>query len=135
LSQHWIESSEEALRGCVTKLPAIRDEQIKLGDVFERHESIRAYVKGHLQNTVWHRWDKVGAIYKSGLGITLPSVKMFDHALVKRHDIVHRSGRTKDGEEVDVANSEIETLSRAVEQFAKEVSDLANKRFLRPPDF
>ncbi len=135
LSQHWIESSEEALRGCVTKLPAIRDEQIKLGDVFERHDSIRAHVKGHLQNTVWHRWEKVGAIYKIGLGITLPSVKVFDDALIKRHDIVHRSGRTKDGEEVDVTNTEIETLSRAVEQFAEEVSDSAKKRFLRRPDF
>ncbi len=135
LSQHWIESSDEALEGCVTKLPAIRDEQIKLGDVFERHASIRAHVKGHLQNSVWHRWDKVGAIYKSGLGITLPSVKVFDDALVKRHDIVHRSGRTKDGEEIDVTNLEIETLSRAVEQFAEVVSELAKKRFLRRLDF
>lgn len=135
LSQHWIEASDDALRGCVTKLPAIRDEQIKLGDVFERHENIRVYVKGHLQKTVWHRWDKVGAIYRSGLGITLPSVKVFDDALVKRHDIVHRSGRTKDGEEVDVTHTEIDDLSRAVERFAEEVSDLAKKRFLLRPDF
>lgn len=134
LSQHWIEASDDALRGCVTKLPAIRDEQIKLGDVFERHENIRAHVKGYLQNTVWHRWDKVGAIYKSGLGITLPSLKVFDDALVTRHDIVHRSGRTKDGEEVDVSNAEIEDLSRAVTRFAEEVSDLAKKRFPQRSD-
>ncbi len=134
LSQHWIEASDDALRGCVTKLPAIRDEQIKLGDVFERHENIRAHVKGHLQNTVWHRWDKVGVIYRSGLGISLPSLKVFDVALVKRHDIVHRSGRTKDGEEVYVTNTEIEDLSHTVEKFAEEVSDLAKKRFLRRPD-
>lgn len=135
LSQHWIESNDEALRGCVTKLPAIRDEPMKLGDVFDRHGSIRDHVKGHLQNTVWHRWDKVGAIYKSGLGIALPSVKVFDAALVKRHDIVHRSGRTKDGDEIDVTSSEIENLSQAVEQFAEEVSDLAKNRFLKRPDF
>lgn len=108
---------------------------MKLGDVFDRHGSIRDHVKGHLQNTVWHRWDKVGAIYKSGLGIALPSVKVFDAALVKRHDIVHRSGRTKDGDEVDVTNSEIENLSKVVEQFAEEVSDLAKNRFLKRPDF
>jgi len=135
LSQHWIEASDDALRDCVTRLPAIRDEQIKLGDVFKRHESIRAHVKGHLQNTVWHRWDKVSAIYKSGLGIILPSVKVFDDALIKRHDIVHRSGRTKDGTEVDVTNTEIEDLSRAVDRFAEVVSDFAKKRFLRRPDF
>ena len=130
LSQHWIESSDEALQGCVTKLPAIRDEQIKLGDVFKRHESIRAHVKGYLQNTVWHRWDKVGAIYESGLGVALPSVRAFDDAIVKRHDIVHRSGRTTDGQEVAVTESEIEILSRAVEQFADNVSGRAKKRFL-----
>lgn len=135
LSQHWIEASDEALRNCVTKLPAIRDEQIKLGDVFDRHENIRNHVKGYLQNTVWHRWDKVGPIYKQGFGITLPSVKVFDDALVKRHDIVHRSGRTKDGKEVDVTDKEIEDLSNSVEKFAEEVSDLAKMRFFRSPDF
>ncbi|MCD6671819.1 MAG: hypothetical protein LT106_03105 [Burkholderiaceae bacterium] len=134
LAQHWIESSEEALRGCVTKLPAIRDQTIKLGDVFDRHDSIRDHVKGHLQNTVWHRWDKVVAIYRNGLGINLPSVKVFDDALVKRHDIVHRSGRTKDGEDVDVTSAEIEALSQAVERFAAAVSESANKRFQQQPN-
>lgn len=129
LSQNCIEVSEEALKNCVTKLPAIRDEQIKLGDVFNRHETIRSHVKGHLQNTVWHRWDKVGAIYKTGLEITLPSLKVFDDALVKRHDIVHRSGRTKDGREIDVTKSEIEDLCNEVERFAEQVLPLASERF------
>lgn len=130
IAQHWIESSEDALRSCVTRLPAIRDQQIKLGDIFVRHESIRDLVKGHLQNTVWHRWDKVSAIYDKGLGIALPSMKIFGAALVKRHDIVHRSGRTKAGEYVNISVSEIEVLSQHVERFAAEVSELAKQRFL-----
>lgn len=65
---------------------------MKLGDVFDRHASIPVHDMGHLRNTISHRWNKVGAIYKCGLGITLPSVEVFDNTLVKRHDIVHRSG-------------------------------------------
>jgi len=128
LAQRFVESSEEALRGCVTKLPMIRDQPMKLGDVFDRHDGIRDYVKGLLQNTIWHRWDKVGPIYRDGLGVKLPSMKVFDEALVKRHDIVHRSGRTKDGVEIDVTRGEIEALSEGVRNFATEVMALATAR-------
>lgn len=73
LAQYFVESSEEALRGCVTKLPVIRDLPVKLGEVFDRHEGILDYVMGHLQNTIWHRWDKVRPIYRDGLGIKPPA--------------------------------------------------------------
>lgn len=73
LAQHFVESSEEALRGCVTKLPVIRDLPVKLREVFDRHEGILDYVKGHLQNTIWHRWDKARPIYRDGLGIKPPA--------------------------------------------------------------
>lgn len=134
LSQHLVDSSEEALRGCVTKLPVIRDQSIKLGEVFDRHDGIRDYVKGYLQNTIWHRWDKVGPIYRDGLGVKLPSMKVFDEALVKRHDIVHRSGHTKDGVEVDITQAEIEALSKAVRKFATEVMALAKTKLQEHQD-
>ena len=128
-AQHWINAREGALRECVTKLPVFRDEPIKLGDVFNRHEGIREHVKAYLQNLVWHRWDKVGALYKTGLGVTLPGVKPFDEALVKRHDIVHRSGHDKAGQPVIVKREEIEALSVAVVEFAVELERRLADRF------
>ncbi len=128
-AQHWLDTSDDVLRAFITKLPVLRDEPIKLGDIFKRLDSLRVHVKGHLQNTVWHRWDKVGALYKAGLGIDLPSVKLIDAALEKRHDIVHRSGHDKDGTPITIDVEQIHALSRQVETFATEITKLLAERF------
>jgi len=128
-AQHWIDTREDVLRDSVANLPVFRDEPIKLGDVFKRHEGIREHVKAYLQNLVWHRWDRVGALYKAGLGVALPSVKPFDEALVKRHDIVHRSGHDKAGRPVTVTREEIDALCVAVVEFAVELEQRLASRF------
>ncbi len=127
-AHYWIENDEAALRDFVTKLPVFSQEPIKLGDLFERQAGLKAHVMGHLQNMVWHRWDKVVPIFRIGLGITLPSMKPFEPALIKRHDIVHRSGHDKDGTPINVTPTEIEELCVRVETFAEAVDALLAPR-------
>ncbi len=127
-AHYWIENDESALHDFVTKLPVFSQEQIKLGDLFKRQAGLKAHVMGYLQNMVWHRWDKVVPIYRDGLRISLPSMKPFEPALIKRHDIVHRSGHDKDGQPIDVTAGEIEELCVRIETFADEVDALLAPR-------
>lgn len=128
-AHYWVENDDEVLRSIVTKLPLFRDEELKLGDIFDRHKGLRDHVKGYLQNLVWHRWDKVAPLYKLGIGIAkLPSFKPLEDAMEKRHDIVHRSGHNKDGEPVAVVADEIEDLCQAIVRFAKEIDDQLAER-------
>jgi len=48
--------------------------------------------------------------------------KSFENALVKRHNIVHRSGHAKDTTPVEVGVDDIESLRRAVQDFADELA-------------
>jgi hypothetical protein len=116
----WIDTDEKALRGLVTGLPYFRQEKIAIADLFDRHAGIREHVKGYLQNLVWHRWDKVAPIFKHALDVQLPSTKEFQGPLLKRHDIVHRSGVDKNGTPVAVAVEEISELCSKIEAFARE---------------
>lgn len=126
---YWIENDDGALRDMVTKIPKFRDEPIKLGEVFDRQASLKSHVQGYLQNVVWHRWDQVAPLFKIGLGIELDSTKVFQEALVKRHDIVHRSGHDKSGMPVTVSIKEIQDLCAAVETFCAAIElRLAQKR-------
>ncbi len=61
---------------------------------------------------------KVGPIFKYGLSVQLPSTKGFHGPLLKRHDVVHRSGLSKSGEPVDVTAEEIGDLRSKIEAFA-----------------
>lgn len=130
-ANYWIDTDEVALRDCVTKLPEFRDQQIKLGDLYVRHAGLKDYVKGYLQNLVWHRWEKVGPLFKHARDVRLPTLKVFDAALLKRHDIVHRSGHDKDGAPTEITTEEIRELCSKIEAFAVEVDDLLEKRKIR----
>ncbi len=118
---YWIENDNQALRDIVTMLPAFQQQSIKLSSIFEEFDGLRNRVKGHLQNMVWHRFDQVAMVFGHGLGVKLPSLKVFEQPLLKRHDIVHRSGFNKDGSAITVSKSEINELFAAITSFAVQV--------------
>lgn len=118
---YWTKGNREVLKGIVENMPELRDQPIKLGEVFDAHEGIEARVMLYLQNLVWHRFDKAAMLMRFGLGIKPPSFKPFQEALAKRHDIVHRSGHDKDGNPVFVTAQDARDLAAAVEEFASKV--------------
>ena len=85
-------------------------------------------MKGYLQNLVWHRWDKVGPLLKQGLKIEPPSFKPFEDIMIKRHDIVHRSGHDKLGNPISVTRDEISRLCEMIERFAVEIHNKLGSR-------
>ncbi|MDQ0609541.1 hypothetical protein QFZ83_003712 [Variovorax sp. W1I1] len=129
-AQHWIEEREDVLRRCIEKHPAFRDQPMKLGNVFVEHAKIKETVKGYLQTMVWHRWEQVGALYRVGLEVRLPSVKVFESPLSIRHHIVHRSGNDMGGLPINIVEEDVERLANDVEAFAKATADACFEKFV-----
>jgi hypothetical protein len=117
----WAKRDRDVLKAIVTGIPALRDQQMKLGDVFDAYDEIETRVMIHLQNTVWHRFDTVAMLLRHGLGIKPPSFKVFAKALQRRHDIVHRSGHDTDGNPVAVTAEDARELAEAVRDFGHEL--------------
>jgi hypothetical protein len=120
----WVDTDDTVLRNLVEGLPHFRERKVALADVFKEYEKIKGHVKGYLQNLVWHRWEKVAAVFKHSLGVRLPSMEAFGEPLKKRHDIVHRSGRGKDGSTVQITEGEVQQLAADIEVFAQELNGL-----------
>ena len=130
-AQHWIEERQDVLRRCIEKLPAFRDQPMKLGDVFAQHAKVKETVKGYLQNMVWHRWDQVATLYRDGLEVRLPSIKAFEKPLTMRHHIVHRSGTDMEGQLIAISDENVKELADDVEAFAKATTDACFDKFLK----
>jgi hypothetical protein len=120
--EYSVEIDEDTVPNIVTNIPALRDQPIKLGEIFDKHKNIKGQVKGYLQNLVWHKWDKVVPLLRSGLSIEPPSFRPFEGAVLKRHDIVHRSGHDKSGSPISVTSDEIAELCQRIEQFGSELN-------------
>ena len=120
-ADYWVEHDPDVLRNLVTQLEILRDQPMKLGEIFEQYGGLRKHVRGYLQRIVWHRLDEVARLYKAGFGIRIPSLKPFVTAIEKRHHIVHRSGYDQNRQPVYVTTEEISALSESVVQFAREL--------------
>lgn len=126
----WAKGNRDVLKNIVKGMPALRNQQMTLGEVFDVHDAIEARVLTYLQNVVWHRFDTVAMLLRNGLGVNPPSFKTFVKALEKRHDIVHRSGHDKDGLPVTVTVEDAKELAAAVEEFASKLHQTIMRKFV-----
>jgi hypothetical protein len=106
-----VDADEKLLRRFVETTPEFKNRKVSLCDVFNAHETIKDDVKTHLSEVVWHRLDRVEPMYRDSLGINFPPVMKHLHkAIFTRHDCIHRSGKTKDGKEHVLNESDIKSL-------------------------
>ncbi|QJE02533.1 hypothetical protein HH212_22990 [Massilia forsythiae] len=131
---YWVGSDREALKNAVSNIPDLKDQWLRLGQIFDQHDAIKARVMFYLQNLAWRRWDKVALLFEFCLGIKPPSFRPFEEALAKRHDVVHRGGRDKDGRPVALTAQDARDLAAAVETFALEVDRAILSKFDRGSD-
>lgn len=130
-ADYWVEHDDDMLRRLVTQHDALRNQQFKLADIFEKYGGLRKHVRGHLQHIVWHRWEDVAKVYRAAFDIKLPNLRALADAVEKRHHIVHRCGYDLNHQPVYVSATEIAELSKAVEAFALELAGSVNAQSKR----
>jgi hypothetical protein len=81
---------------------------------------------------IWHRLDKIKPMVQAGLDIAVPDIGELMREVVIRHDIVHRAGRTRDGNVVSVSADDVRRVRDVVASFAQAIETELGRRF--PPD-
>ena len=118
------------LRKFIEMSPEFQSERIPFADVFKAVEESQKRARAYLADVVWHHLARVRPMYKSTLDITFPDdIGPLFRAIVTRHDIVHRNGRTKSGEEILLTVADVQSLIAAVEAFTQHIyEELAERR-------
>lgn len=115
-------NSPPLMRRFIETTPEFQAEKIPLADVFKAMEQVEQKARSYLADVVWHHLHRVKLMYRHTLGIEFPAEKgpLF-RAVSLRHDIVHRNGKTKNGQEIMVKPAEVSELVREVEAFIQEL--------------
>lgn len=114
--------NSELMRRFVEKTPEFQSEKVSLSDVFKAVEQIEQRAKSYLIDVVWHNLERVKPMYRDTLDIDFPKdIGPIFRAIIKRHDIVHRNGKTKSGTEIIVSKQDVSDLIAAVEAFAQQI--------------
>lgn len=120
-AKYWVTNNDQVLRNVVTKSPKFKDQEMRLGQIFERYESLNETVNEALKQMLWHRLGDVKALMKHGLEINLPSVRELETKIAIRHHLVHRNGRDLSGQIVFLARAHIERLKRQLLEFCAQI--------------
>lgn len=130
-------SSPEAIERLLKQDRDLKGKAFGLIDILSDPNIVKTKVLQHLRNIVYHKLDRVNALYLSSMGINILGDNGRNERLMKavqiRHDIVHRNGKNVNGEIVVVDAQAVETLIRDVRQL---VDDIVLKRYqllLREP--
>jgi hypothetical protein len=116
------------MRRFIETTPEFQNEKVALSEVFTALEKIEQRAKGHLVDVVWHNLKRVKPMYRDTLDIDFPkdNSAVFS-AIRKRHDIVHRNGKTKDGEEIMISHQDVIDLISAIQAFTHYVDEQLSK--------
>ena len=85
--------------------------KLTLSEIYKRSDGLEDEIKKYLIDIIWHNLAKIKQMYKKTFNIDFPDeLGELYGAVITRHDIVHRNGRTLEGQKVIINKNKIEQL-------------------------
>jgi len=110
------------VRKFVETNPDFKKQKFSLNEVFEKIDHIDNEVKQYLLEIMWHNIEKVRKMYLNTLAIDFPGdLRDIFRAIVVRHDIVHRNGKTKTGEVIYLTREHLQSLMGGIRALADHI--------------
>ena len=120
-------SSQAFLESFVSKYD-FGGRKLELNQLFDYVKKAEDIAKSEMLEVMYHNLPKVSQIYKAVVGVEFPNYSTIAKAVSTRHDLVHRNGKTKDGEEVKISKEIVGTVITDVESFIKKINQRLEKQ-------
>lgn len=116
-------SSDDNKKKFLQTYEPLAEQKFPMKAIFAKYDMLDSIIRGALTRIVYHDLDLVGRIYKNTLGVQLPKVKEIDEAIQIRHHIVHRNGKDKDGNLVEISKESVHNLAETVSTFMFDIEN------------
>jgi len=93
-----VKSEDKHLRSFVQTFKDFQNETFNVSEIFKKYDEIETKSNDAMKDVLYHNLPKVSGIYRDTFGIQFPVFKEVMKSIRIRHDLVHRSGKTKDGD-------------------------------------
>jgi len=115
--------SKNFMERFVRTFKEFKEKSIKFNELFEYHEKIETICKQSMLGLIYHNLPKIKGIYKDTLEVDLGNIEKLCKAVLNRHDLVHRNGKTKEGIDVDINSDVINNLISETESFINNIDE------------
>ncbi len=114
--------NDKYFRNFIENHPEFRKRKFELKEIFEQSDKLKETAKKVMLDTIYHNLPTVREMYRDTFEIDFPKIKDTYKHVLKRHDLVHRNGKTKEGEDVITDEKAIEELIKAVNELVYSVA-------------
>lgn len=104
----------------------------KLSDLFVKRDSLHSYIREVLGSMLYHDLRKIKPIFKTAVGIDLGNIGDIYKAVLIRHDIVHRNGKDKDGNEHKIREEDVRDISEKVKELIQNIENQLSSKEVSP---
>jgi len=116
-------SNDVYFRNFIETYPEFGKRKFELREIFSENEKLKETAKRTMLDIIYHNLPPVREMFNATFKIEFPSIKDVYQYVLIRHDLVHRNGKTKDGEEVKTDKKAIEELISKVMSFVKDIAE------------
>lgn len=109
------------------------NQKFELNNIFDYVDKVEEIAKTAMLGVLYHNLPKVRGMYQDTFGIKFPIISDVHKATLIRHDLVHRNGKTKNGEKVLVDSDIVDALIKTVTTFVNQIEyqlQMANEEMI-----
>ena len=113
--------SQENLRRFICSHPEFKNQKFEIREIFDKYDEIENIAQKVMLDTIYHNLPIVRNMYRDTFNINFPNFSEIYQAVLIRHDLVHRNGFTKDGDQVVIKKEDINQLINNVKSFVRKL--------------
>lgn len=122
-----IKQNEKYLLNAAQKIDDLKDEKMSLYEVVQNPSEAKERIFAKLYEFMYHNLPKIKGIYETVFGIKIDYPLKDLMAIVhRRHNIIHRNGKDKDGVEIALTVNVIEQDLDTIVAFVSKINELLN---------
>lgn len=114
-------SSSYYMKRFVQSHPEFKKQKISLSEIFYESLKIEEKAKTIMLGTIYHKLPVVKQMYQDTFDIKFPSIADMQKYIVQRHDLVHRNGKTADGEQIIIDRETIDNLKMSATELIDKI--------------
>lgn len=115
-------SNDCFIKQFVEKNDDFRKRKIPLSDLYKEYNKINITIQTYLSNLIWHNIYKIKCLYECTFDLTFSEeITSICKAITLRHDLIHRGGKNKKGEVINITINELESLIEDILNFVKDL--------------
>ncbi len=123
--------NDSVTRRFVETSSVFKENKILVSDIYKSIASIKERVDNHLKNILWHNLDQIKKLYENTFSIKFPkNTTKITQAIEVRHDIVHRNGKTKNGESHEINEKKVIDLIKEAKKFVHHIDEAMTSKIL-----